>query len=216
MDLTRRSFLAGLGGVSVGLLFHRHLGAVLDSLERDSAAELVAEPVAAGQLPAAAEIIVTPVADFRPEHLMIPGVVVGKEIVPEQRFVPCVACDGGGDYDEICRVCLGTNGKYVDTGNTIEREIRSAPWIIEDISIGGRSQLAAGEGIPADIFMPGGIDPAVMMDAAAPGAEIRFRVRYTGTKPEGEVFCAALLGRSVDGSPTRMVLPLDSVFPIAA
>ena len=54
MDLTRRSFLAGLGSVSVGLLFHRKLDAVLDSLERD----LVAEPQAPDQQPSAAEITV--------------------------------------------------------------------------------------------------------------------------------------------------------------
>ena len=67
MAITRRSFLAGLGSVSVGLLFRRQLDAVLDSLER----ELADEPVVADQLPSAAEIVVRPELAFRPDRLIV-------------------------------------------------------------------------------------------------------------------------------------------------
>jgi hypothetical protein len=68
VDLTRRSFLAGLGSVSVGLLFRRKLDAVLASLERD----LVAEQQVPDQSPSAAEIVVMPAATFYPERLVVP------------------------------------------------------------------------------------------------------------------------------------------------
>jgi hypothetical protein len=68
MAITRRSFLAGLGSVSIGLLFQRKLDRVLKSLE----SELVDEPQAADQLPSAAEIVVQPQAAFRPERLVVP------------------------------------------------------------------------------------------------------------------------------------------------
>lgn len=226
---TRRSFLAGVGGVSVALLFRRHLDAVLDSLERDSAGELVEAPIAAGQAPAAAVITVTPQAAFRPERLMIPGVVVGTERVPLTRYEKCEAC---AETDDLyCEACDGMGGRYVETGKTIEREIRSAPWIIEDITIGGRSQLADAGGVPADLFSASAheYNPHMIMDAAGPGAEIRFRVRYTGTNPEGEVFQAAIIGSTlgkamdIPGLPAgamvrsgRAVLPISSVDRIRA
>lgn len=71
MTITRRSFLAGLGSVTVGLLFHKKLDRVLESLER----ELVDEPQTLDQLPAAAEIVVVPQTMFRPERLVVaPGI----------------------------------------------------------------------------------------------------------------------------------------------
>jgi hypothetical protein len=67
MAITRRFFLAGLGSVSVGLLFRRQLDAVLDSLERD----LADEPQIPDQAPSAAEIVVQPQMAFRPERLVV-------------------------------------------------------------------------------------------------------------------------------------------------
>ena len=67
MDLTRRSFLAGLGSVSVGLLFRRKLDAVLESLEHD----LVAEQQAPDQPPSAAEITIMPDRAFYPKRLVV-------------------------------------------------------------------------------------------------------------------------------------------------
>lgn len=77
MAITRRSFLAGLGSVSVGLLFHRRLNAVLESLERD----LVDEPVVPNQPPAAAEIVVLPQAAFRPERLMVDQAIAPSFVI---------------------------------------------------------------------------------------------------------------------------------------
>jgi len=67
VDLTRRSFLKGVGAVSVGLLFPRKLARVLESLERD----LVAEQETPDQAPTAADIVVGPDAAFRPERLVV-------------------------------------------------------------------------------------------------------------------------------------------------
>lgn len=156
MSSTRRSFLAGLGSVTVGLLFSRKLDQVLDSMERD----LVAESQSPEQLPSAAEIVVVPVAAFRPERLVVP---------------PSIA----------------------------------PMFVIEDIRIGGASQFTGGSAIPADAFVPDAVDMAMSLDAAAAGAEIRFRVRYVGSDSCGARFTAAMVGRSVDGTGMR-VLPIDS------
>lgn len=74
MSITRRSFLAGLGSVSVGLLFRRHLDAVLESLERD----LSTEPATPDELPSAAEIIVVPQMAFRAERLVVPSTIASS------------------------------------------------------------------------------------------------------------------------------------------
>jgi hypothetical protein len=155
MELTRRSFLAGIGAVSVGLLFRRKLDAVLDSLEQD----LIAEQQAADQLPSAAEIVVMPQMAFRPERL-----VVASNIAPD--------------------------------------------FIIENIQIGAQAQFI-GAGISAEVFTSNAVNMDVRFDTAAPGTEIRFRVRYVGKDPRGARFQAAMIGRGADNSAMR-VLPIDS------
>ena len=82
VDLTRRSFLAGLGSVSVGLLFARKLDRVLDSLERD----LVAEQQTPDQLPSAAEIVVVPDVAFRAQRLVIPVAVASLFVIEDIRI----------------------------------------------------------------------------------------------------------------------------------
>jgi hypothetical protein len=77
--ITRRSFLAGLGSVSVGLLFRRQLDAVLQSLER----ELVDEPQAPGQVPSAVDVVVRPQAEFRPRRLVVPGALASLFVLEE-------------------------------------------------------------------------------------------------------------------------------------
>lgn len=156
VDLTRRSFLAGLGSVSVGLLFARKLDRVLESLERD----LVAEQQAPDQLPSAAEIVVQPQTTFRPERLVIPITI-------------------------------------------------AALFVIEDIRIGQASQFVGAGGLSAQLFSSDAINPPLHLDAAMPGIDIRFRVRYVGDDPRGARFTAALIGTGVDGR-GRLVLPIDS------
>lgn len=154
MEITRRSFLAGLGSVSVGLLFSRKLDQVLKSLERD----LVAEQQSPDQQPSAAEIVVVTDAAFRAERLVIPLAV--------------------------------------------------APlFVIEDIRIGAASQFVSAGPIPAELFSPAAHDMSMLLDVAATGTEIRFRVRYVGDDPRGARFTAELIGTAAAG---RRVLPIDS------
>jgi hypothetical protein len=161
MEITRRSFLAGLGSVTVGLLFARKLDRVLESLERD----LVAEQQTPDQLPSAAEIVVQPQMAFRPERLVVPIAIASL-------------------------------------------------FVIEDIRIGHVSQFVGQGGVSAKMFSSDALaDAALHLDAAAPGIEIRFRVRYVGDDPRGARFTAALIGRGVD-SRGRLVLPIDSGGPI--
>lgn len=82
MEITRRSFLAGLGSVSVGLLFWRKLDHVLDSLERD----LVAEQQTSDQLPSAAEIVVQSETAFRAERLVIAAAIAPLFVIEDIRI----------------------------------------------------------------------------------------------------------------------------------
>ena len=161
MAITRRSFLAGLGSVSVGLLFHRQLDRVLESLERD----LVDEPTAPNQAPSAAEIVVQTQSTFRPARLVVPLLTVPL-------------------------------------------------FVIEDIQIAGQPQFAAGTSVPAEFFTPGAHDSGLTLDAVTPGMELRFRVRYVGTDPQGARFDAALFGSDTYGS--MCVLPISSGCAITA
>lgn len=82
MELTRRSFLAGMGAVSVGLLFHRKLDRVLESLEQD----LVAEQQAPDQQPSAAEIVVSSDVSFRPQRLVVPMAIAPLFVIEDIRI----------------------------------------------------------------------------------------------------------------------------------
>ena len=82
VEITRRSFLAGLGSVSVGLLFARKLDRVLESLERD----LVAEQQTPEQQPSAAEITVVPDVAFRAQRLVIPVAVASVFVIEDIRI----------------------------------------------------------------------------------------------------------------------------------
>lgn len=68
MELTRRSFLKGIGAMSVTLLFKRQLESVLDSLEH----ELVSlPPTNPAQLPTAADIVINPQVAFRARRIVV-------------------------------------------------------------------------------------------------------------------------------------------------
>ena len=67
---TRRSFLAILGSVSVGLLFRRKLDRVLESLDREQLADA---PSAPDQLPSGARITICPQVSFCPDQLVVPA-----------------------------------------------------------------------------------------------------------------------------------------------
>ena len=93
MDITRRSFLAGIGAVSVGLLFHRKLDRVLASLERD----LVAEQQTPDQQPSAAEIVVVSDVAFRADRLVVPAAIAPLFVIEDIRInrVSQFVGDGG-------------------------------------------------------------------------------------------------------------------------
>jgi hypothetical protein len=89
-------------------------------------------------------------------------------------------------------------------------------FMIEDITIGPEAQFAGGS-IPAEMFAAGVMDGPSVFSAAAPGAEIKFRVRYIGDKPGGERFIASLVGRSARSTGnSREVLPISSDCAVVA
>lgn len=86
-------------------------------------------------------------------------------------------------------------------------------FVIEDITIGGQRQLVNNTGVPAELFTSSQLDSSLHLTTAAPGTEIRFRVRYIGSDPAGAHFMAALIGDSGYGT---QILPIDSGCAITA
>lgn len=202
MSLNRREVLkSGAAGFLLGFLFRRRDG------------KLSEQPELAEQPPSAMTITTTPQRAFRAERLAIAGTVIGKRMVPEMEWAECAACVGDG-----CVLCDDVGGETVETGRMIEREVRHVPWLIEDLTIGARSQLAPGCPLPGDMFGADAVDQFVSLDDATEGQEIKITVRYTGDKPEGEPFFGALIGMSFDkdGRRTRAVLPISSGCNIVA
>src|SRR5271166_681050 len=98
MDLNRRDLLkSGAAGFLLGFLFRGRNG------------KLNEQPEVADQQPSAVTISTVPQWAFRPDRLVIAGIVVGKRLVPEKKLVPCTACDGQSDdlYDDehYCEEC---------------------------------------------------------------------------------------------------------------
>jgi len=206
VSLNRREVLkSGAAGFLLGFLFRGRDGKLKEE------AEVV------DQLPSAVTIRSTPQRAFRAERLVIAGTVVGTRMVPAKKFVPCKACDGVDveDTEDLyyCDTCDGSGGYSVETGEMVEQKVTVMPWTIESITIGKRSQLAHGAGsIPGDLFSATAVDSFVNLDTAAEGQEIEIVVRYTGDKPEGEVFNGALIGTALgdDGTPRKSILPISS------
>jgi hypothetical protein len=186
------------------------LGAVFAFLFRGRSGALQPEPITPNQLPSAATITCTPQGAFRAERLVISGVVVGRHMVAVRDWIECPRCEDRGT--EHCEACDDAGGTMIETGEQREENVMHVPWIIENIEIRGRSQFTSDESLPGDLFSAQSLDPAVSFDSAEPGSEIRFRVRYTGDKPGGERFIAALIGttRDKNGLIGRAVLPIHS------
>jgi hypothetical protein len=194
------------------------LGAIFGFLFRGRGGELEAEPVTPDQKPSAATVTVTPQRAFRPQRLVIAGTVIGHEMVKVKKWEACAFCKDEDDAEYGCERCDYNGGRSVETDELERREIRHVPFVIEDITIGNVAQLAAGGVVPGDMFAVGAPDAMVSLDAAGAASEIRFRVRYTGDRPEGEVFTATMIGTSFDehGRARMSVLPISSGVPIVA
>ena len=111
MELTRRSFLAGLGSVTVGLLFARKLDAVLDSLERD----LVAEQQTANQEPCAADIVVQPQMAFRADRLVVPSAIAPLFVIEDICIGGASQFAGSGISAELFDPSTIDSGLRMDT-----------------------------------------------------------------------------------------------------
>jgi hypothetical protein len=106
VELTRRSFLAGLGSVTVGLLFARKLDAVLKSLEHD----LIAEQQSPEQQPSAAEIVVQTETAFRATHLVVASAIAPMFVIEDIRigYVSQLVGDGAVSAELFSEKGCGT------------------------------------------------------------------------------------------------------------
>jgi hypothetical protein len=205
-DLNRRDLLkGGAAGFLLGFLFRGRDGT------------LNKQPESAEQPPTAVTITTLPQGPFRPDRLVITGTVVGKRMVPETKFVTCTACDGRDADDRYCEACSDLGGTLVETGELVERDVTVVPWSIESFTIGDSSQFGSGA-VPGAMFSTDMANNSLMLGTASEGKEIRIVVRYTGDKPDGEVFRGALIGvtTGTDGKSRSAILPISSNQKIVA
>lgn len=72
----------------------------------------------------------------------------------------------------------------------------SADWLINDITIGNRSQFAQAGSLPGDLFGRSAADSFVTFDEMQAGMDIVFIVTYIGPIKTGCPFAGAVLGTS--------------------
>lgn len=131
---------------------------------------------------------------------------VTKELVPE----PTYLLQPPSAVDIVAETQLTFRPQRLVTPPT------SHDFVIENISVGDVAQMIEGDGIPASIFGPTDLATNINLDVAGPGAKIKFRVRYVGDNPEGEIFRAALVGDILDGRLRKGILPISSGIRIVA
>lgn len=73
-----------------------------------------------------------------------------------------------------------------------------AHWIVHDIWIGGRSQLAQGGDIPGEMFASTAVDTFVVLDAAQGTTDVAVVVTYVGPEPAGAPFLGVFIGTAVE------------------
>lgn len=67
-------------------------------------------------------------------------------------------------------------------------------WLVNDVSIDGRSQFAAAGALPGDMFGSTAIDSFVSWETVPRFAEVTVVVSYVGANPEGAAFWGSLTG----------------------
>jgi hypothetical protein len=76
----------------------------------------------------------------------------------------------------------------------------AAAWLINDISIGNRSQFAQAGSLPGDMFSSSSIDSFVSFDTCQTAMDVTVSVTYEGDIPAGCPFYGSMLGLVVAGS----------------
>jgi hypothetical protein len=72
-------------------------------------------------------------------------------------------------------------------------------WVVHDIMVGNRSQLAQKRGpAPGSEFGPGGILEHMRLESVKTAMDFTLIVEYVGPEAEGEVFEATVVGTAVD------------------
>jgi hypothetical protein len=92
-----------------------------------------------------------------------------------------------------------------------------ADWIVNDIQIGGRSQLRGGGDVPGEVFSNAVADSFVSFDACQADEDFVVSVTFVGSSESGAPFICGFLGTSTDtvNQPgDRVILPMSSVVNI--
>ena len=70
----------------------------------------------------------------------------------------------------------------------------AADWIVNDISIDGRSQFLQSGQVPGDMFAINAVDGLIKFDVMQRYSEVVVSVTYVGTKQDGAPFYGSILG----------------------
>ena len=87
------------------------------------------------------------------------------------------------------------SGPIVTNSGLATGETASA-WLIQDISIGNKSQFAQAGAIPGDIFANLSIDSFVSFDTVQTAMDVTVTVSYVGTSESAVSFFGGMLGTS--------------------
>lgn len=82
----------------------------------------------------------------------------------------------------------------------------AADFLIHDIRVGNRSQLAQEGVLPGDVFAAEAVDTFVAFETIQTAMDFTIIVEYVGTNPEGEVFNAVVFGVSVEEATPEQIV----------
>lgn len=75
-------------------------------------------------------------------------------------------------------------------------------WWIEDILVGGVSQIGPGSGgVPGAAFGADALDTRLVLPPVGTGIDFSIQARYVGSSPEGATFACGVLCDAIDDSP---------------
>jgi hypothetical protein len=99
----------------------------------------------------------------------------------------------------ICMKVRGTRAALSPQYLFISRAGGGNPhdWLVNDVSIDGRSQFPQCGALPGDMFSSSAIDPYISWEMVPRFAEVAVTVSYIGTNPEGSQFWGSLTGVSL-------------------
>jgi hypothetical protein len=137
--------------------------------------------------------------------------IVAEDVAPRAYFLPL-----GTSAKILPNTSTQVTARSQVDGFRCERIVidgTPADWIVNDIQIGGRSQLIQAGDLPGEMFAASAINASLSLEGAYVGMEFVMFVTYVGKNEAGASFDCVALGTASDvprASRARMLLPMSS------